>query len=234
MSLIKSVLKLHKNPKDLNEIFEIMRILNKNSHKKNYMKLLNTDDGGKIAYERVELEEKLSNVEWLDKFPQGTLGAAYREWTKSKNIGAKQLADVSLDRVTYFQKKHPYIWTARKIRDVHDIWHVLCGYGTDKLGESCLVAFTYKQTGGPGWLLVACNAIVTSLLKGKKLKWKLIKAVNEGFSLGKKAKYLLAVDYEELFSKSLEEARVSLCVGTPVIYKEIMLSKNKLQNRKSQ
>ena len=41
---------------------------------------------------------------------------------------------------------HPYAWFFRRVRDLHDLWHVLTGYGRDPLGEVCLLAFTYAQT----------------------------------------------------------------------------------------
>lgn len=228
MGLVTSLRNLHRNPKDLDEIFEIMRIMNRGSHKKNYHRLLKSDAGGRIAYDRVELEPKLMDREWLAQFPDGSVGSAYRSWVQSEAISAEQLANASLRRVTYFRKPHPYIWLARKIRDCHDIWHVLGGYGTDKLGESCLVAFTYKQTGGRGWLLVAMNALFTVLTRGKgKKKWIAWKAIMEGFERGERADYLLEVDYEKLFSMPLEQARSLLNIQPAYHYDQLMSMRRK-------
>ena len=51
--------------------------------------------------------------------------------------------------------KHPLAWYGRRMRDVHDVWHVLTGYGTDGLGEACVVAFSYSQTKSLGFALIA-------------------------------------------------------------------------------
>jgi ubiquinone biosynthesis protein COQ4 len=222
MKLLRSLYKLHKDPKNLDEIFEIMRILNRNSHKKNYYKLLKTDDGGKVAYFRDELEPKLMDKAWLASLPEHSLGSVYLKWIQQEKISAEQLANASLRRVEDFKKPHPYFWTARKIRDCHDIWHVLCGYGTNKIGESCLVAFTYTQTGGKGWLLVALNALFTVLKKGKgKKKWLALAAILEGFKRGRKAIYLLSVDYDTLFHMNINEARKILNISDPKYYNKL-------------
>ena len=33
---------------------------------------------------------------------------------------------------------------------MHDLWHVVTGYGRDELGEACLLAFTYAQNKNRG------------------------------------------------------------------------------------
>src|SRR3546814_15517412 len=36
-----------------------------------------------------------------------------------------------------------------RLRDTHDLFHILTGYGRDALGEQCVLAFSYSQT--PSW-----------------------------------------------------------------------------------
>ena len=38
----------------------------------------------------------------------------------------------------------------KRLRDQHDLWHVVTGYGRDELGELCLLGFTYAQTKNRG------------------------------------------------------------------------------------
>ena len=37
-----------------------------------------------------------------------------------------------------------------RLRDMHDLWHVVTGYNRDILGELALLAFTFEQTGNRG------------------------------------------------------------------------------------
>ena len=45
-----------------------------------------------------------------------------------------------------------------RVRDMHDLWHVITGYGRDGLGEGCLVAFSYAQTRSLGFAAIALLA----------------------------------------------------------------------------
>ena len=47
------------------EVFEIMRALNGDSTRKGYHRLLATAEGGRLAYNREELAQKLSDRAWL-------------------------------------------------------------------------------------------------------------------------------------------------------------------------
>ena len=95
---------------------------------------------------------------WLDSLPEGSVGAAYRTFIRTENISAEGLIEVSRAGAGDVDEPHPYAWMGRRTRDVHDIWHILSGYHRDGLGEACLVAFSYAQTKGLGWALIAAGA----------------------------------------------------------------------------
>ena len=85
--------------------------------------------------------------------------------------------------------EHPYAWMGRRERDIHDLWHVLTGYKADEhLGEACLVAFSYAQTGGLGWAFIAAGAALKSIRITGKLDF--LRAVIEGYRHGKRAGWL--------------------------------------------
>ena len=104
---------------------------------------------------------------------------------------------------------HPYAWFGRRVRDTHDIWHVLTGYKADEsMGEACLVAFSYAQVGGLGWAFIAGAASLKSLkVTGNRL---FAKAVWEGYRHGRKAKWISGEDYEALLAEPLDAARARL------------------------
>src|ERR1700756_280680 len=135
---------------DTARVFEIMRALNGPVAQHNYLRLLKTADGGRIAYEHVELARLLMDDAWLDSMPAGSVGAAYRDFVRGEQLSAEGLVKVSQQGLKQVDDPHPYAWMGRRTRDVHDLWHVLTGYGRDALGEACLVAFSYAQTKGLG------------------------------------------------------------------------------------
>lgn len=113
--------------------------------------------------------------------------------------------------------EHPHAWMARRIRDVHDIWHVLTGYQADEpLGEAALVAFSYAQTRGLGWAFIATAAALKSLRVSRSTAF--ARAVLEGWRRGRRAGWLLGEDYEVLLNEPLEAARACRGIGTAPAY----------------
>ena len=114
---------------------------------------------------------------------------------------------------------HPFAWYGRRMRDVHDVWHVLTGYSTDGLGEACVVAFSYSQTKSLGFALIAHAGAYQyeKIRNGHPYR----KAVMEAFRNGKRAAWLPEVDYVKLFGETLEAARARLNIQPATIYQSI-------------
>ena len=119
--------KLLSDKEDTGQVFEIMGALNGDSTLKGYRRLLTTPNGGRLAYERVELAPRLMDDAWLDSFAPGTVGAAYREFVRSENISADGLVEISRQRQSVVDQRHPHAWFGRRTRDAHDLWHILSG-----------------------------------------------------------------------------------------------------------
>jgi ubiquinone biosynthesis protein COQ4 len=214
----RSLNRLLNDKEDTTAVFEIMRALNGTSTAKGYMRLLNTQQGGRIAYERPEFAQRLMDDAWLDSLPDGSVGAAYRHFIRSENLSAEGLAEISRQGETAVDEPHPYAWMGRRTRDVHDLWHILSGYHRDALGEACLVGFSFAQTGGLGWALIALGAAWRS--RGDK-QHPYVKAIWQGYQRGKAASWLLGEDYERLLAEPLEAARRRLNITPATIYNSI-------------
>jgi ubiquinone biosynthesis protein COQ4 len=114
---------------------------------------------------------------------------------------------------------HPFAWYGRRMRDVHDVWHVLTGYSTDGLGEACVVAFSYSQTKSLGFALIAHAGAYQYQKIGNGYPYR--NAVMEAFRNGKAAAWLPEVDYVKLFGENLEAARERLNIKPATIYQSI-------------
>ncbi|RYF97823.1 MAG: ubiquinone biosynthesis protein, partial [Caulobacteraceae bacterium] len=178
---LKALQRLLNDKEDTGQVFEIMRALNGTATATGYQRLLTTVQGGRIAYEREELAERLMDDAWLDSFKDGSVGAIYREFVRSEQLSAEGLAEVSRIDGNDIDVQHPYAWFGRRTRDVHDIWHILSGYHRDGLGEACLVAFSYAQTKGLGWALIAFGA-ASRARKDKTQPY--VKAIWQGYKRG--------------------------------------------------
>jgi len=179
---LKALRRLLADKEDTGQVFEIMAALNGGSSAKAYQRLLSTPKGGRLAYERVELAPRLMDDAWLDSFAEGTVGAAYRRFVRSENLSAEGLAEISREKHGQDEMAHPYAWFGRRIRDTHDLWHILSGYHRDGLGEACLVAFSYAQTESLGWALIAIGAALKS---GGEAKYPYRAAIWQGYKARK-------------------------------------------------
>ncbi len=215
---LRALGRLLNDKEDTGQVFEIMRALNGTATRDCYLKLMTTVQGGRIAYARDELAAKLMDDAWLDAFAPGTVGAAYRDFIRTEQLSAQGLAEISREGDQGgIDLQHPYAWMGRRTRDVHDIWHILSGYHRDGLGEACLVAFSYAQTKGLGWALIAVGAA----LRSRGGEYPSGKAIWQGYKRGKAAAWLLGEDYDRLLNEPLEVARKRLGITPPTIYDSI-------------
>ncbi|WP_315761877.1 Coq4 family protein [Sphingomonas sp. Y38-1Y] len=216
--------KLLRNAEDTGQVFRIMRALNADTSHKNYTRLLRTAEGGRIALRHVELAERFSDRAWLQALPEGSVGAAYRDFLARTGFSAQGLADISYaENADFRDSDHPYAWFGRRERDIHDIWHVLTGYTAEEpLGEACLVAFSYAQTRGLGWGAIGLAAALKSVKITGDTRF--AKAVWEGYRHGKRAAWLHGEDYEALLAEPLDAARRRLRIEAPAAYQRAQAS----------
>lgn len=209
--------RLFKNKEDTEQVFIIMRSLSGKSVPRGYAKLLATPEGGEIAYRREELAHILSDHEFLKTLPEGSVGRAYLKFVTSENISAYGLVEESRKGVEDdIDRKHPLAWYGRRMRDVHDLWHILSGYGRDALGEACLVGFSYAQTRSLGFGFIAFFGALK--IKKEAPNLPILKAVWQGYQNGRKAAWLPAVDYIRLLAEPLDAARTRLKIEKPSVY----------------
>lgn len=217
---LKAVQRLIRDKDDTESVFDLMQALSGTSIPRGYLRLLGTPEGGAAAYAMEEFADRVADQAWLDSFAPGTVGATYRDFIAARGISAEGLADESRKVMDGdVDAAHPMAWYGRRLRDIHDVWHVLTGYETDALGESCVVAFSYPQTRSLGFAVIAIAAAneYRKVRNGQPY----MEAIREGWANGRKARWLPAVDYPALFAETLDGARARLRIATPVIYRSI-------------
>jgi ubiquinone biosynthesis protein COQ4 len=215
---LRSVQQLLRNKDDTRLVFEVMTALEGTANADGYMRLIGTQQGGRLAYERTEFARRLMDQAWLDTLPEGSVGAAYRAFIRSGDLSADSSAMISQQADAQVDEAHPFAWFSRRARDVHDIWHVLTGYTRDALGEASIVAFSYAQTRGLGLALIAAGA---AFRVRNQRQTPYVAALWEGYRNGQAAAWLMGEDYEALMREPLEAARTRLRIRAPQIYLSI-------------
>jgi ubiquinone biosynthesis protein COQ4 len=143
-----ALVRLLRNPDDTVEVFFLGIAVNAPQLPALMGRMASDAKGLALLCERPTIDS--STVDWqrLRALPSSTLGGAY----------ARYLDDNKLDP-DLFQPPPalPEVprWVAQRIRQTHDIWHVLAGYAPDVEGELALQAFTYAQLGAPSARIIA-------------------------------------------------------------------------------
>ena len=200
---------LQANPEDTSKIFVIFRALRGKSGQKSFARFKASATGRAVLADRRMLLNRLTDRAALAALPDGSLGRAYLAFMESENLSADGLVMASQ------MEKEPMspdveLFAAR-MRDAHDLTHILTGYGRDPLGELCLLTFTYRQNGNLGLIMVVAMA-------WRRLPSAAREAVREAWRHGPQARWLGDQDWEALLARPLAEVRQMLGIMPPVIY----------------
>lgn len=97
-------------------------------------------------------------------------------------------------------------YVAQRLRQTHDLWHVLTGYDTDVVGEVELQAFSYGQLRTPFALLVGTLGVLRAHSRRKQAAARVWNA----YWRGRLSKQLSWRVWEREFAKPLSEVRLGL------------------------
>jgi ubiquinone biosynthesis protein COQ4 len=102
-------------------------------------------------------------------------------------------------------------YVIQRLRQTHDLWHVVTGYDTDAASEIALQAFTFAQVRAPSSAILA----VLGTLKAARTKPDLGRDVVRAFRLGRRAEPLPVFPWEDHWATPLVEVRALLGLPAP-------------------
>jgi ubiquinone biosynthesis protein COQ4 len=208
--------RLRKNPEDSTQVFTIFRALRGKSFLKAFNRFATSDAGTALLTRRPSLIATLSNRGALAQLPEGSLGRTYLAFMEAENLSAEGLQQAAQAANWDKAPVTPEMAFYRdRMRDAHDLTHVLTGYGRDPLGEICLLAFMYAHSRNPGNLFL----IAMSWLRMPAVARN---AVKEAWNHGKQATWFQNLDFEALLGRDLNATRWALNIAAPARYRSLM------------
>lgn len=139
----------------------------------------------------------------LARLEPGTLGGAYARHMIERGLRPDFYDDVPA--------RHRMHYLRLRLRQTHDIWHVLSGYDTDQYGEVALQAFYFAQvTNGQSALICAASLLKSVLRVRLDELERFFEALCEGYARGRRCESLLAVKFENFWSEPLGDLRARL------------------------
>lgn len=141
------------------------------------------------------------DLDALNQLPPTSLGHAYATHLRTAHLDPDFYPPVAVvDVGTYL---------ALRMRQTHDIWHTVTGFGTDGLGEIGLQAFTLGQQRAPLAVLITAATLLNAILQGEPLD-PLMAVIQQGYHLGTTARPFLAQTWELAWDKPLAQWRADL------------------------
>lgn len=205
---------LLRDPDDTGQVFRIIDALSGNSGERMFQRFRRDPVGARILSEHRSLLATLNDRAALAALPTGTLGRTYAEFVSREQISADGLVAASMEGERIDRGAERQLFGER-LRDAHDLWHVVTGYGRDLVGEAALLAFSFAQTRNPG---VGFIVAVAWLKAGRGAARRLIV---DGFRRGRRAAWLPAHDWEAALSLPLEAVRHQLRVEPAPAYEPV-------------
>jgi ubiquinone biosynthesis protein COQ4 len=213
--------KLIADKEDTEQVFHIIDALRDNRFGRSVEKFFATTEGQKILAERPYLPAMLDDHDALRELPEGSVGRVYVDFMEREGLTAQGLVDESLkfrrNKPSYDDMLELY---GDRLRDTHDLFHILTGYGRDALGEQCVLAFSYSQTPSWGTLFIAW-AGAREIRKGFGRRYPIYAAVREGQRIGRAAQQIAHQDIRALLAEPLDAARARLGIAEPRIYRQV-------------
>jgi ubiquinone biosynthesis protein COQ4 len=211
--------KLIADKEDTEQVFHIIAALRGSKFRKIASTFWHSEKGQRILASNQRLIDVLDDHDSIKKLPAGTVGRAYVDFMEREGLSAAGLeaeyAKFTDAGVRYEDGIDHY---GDRLRDTHDMLHVLTGYGRDALGEQCVLAFTYAQNRNLGVGFIA-YAGGFELKRRVARSAPIMKAVHEGYRIGNAAKNIVHEDIVELLKEPLADARKRLGISEPIAYR---------------
>ena len=217
LDAFRAIRALLRDPDDTGQVFKIVDALSGNAGARIFRRFQSTLTGTRILEERRDLLQTLCQREALAALPPGSLGRSYLDFVTKEQITADGLVAASQEaREQVEALGEDYRRMMERLRDMHDLWHVVTGYGRDLLGEASLLAFTFAQTRNPGVGFIAGVAYlrIGDVPGARRL-------LREAYRRGRRAAWLPAEDWELLLTLPLDAVRSRLRVGDPPRYEAV-------------
>ena len=178
-------------------------------------KMRATAEGRRLLDERRDILAVVSDRDRLRALPEGSLGWTYCRFAEENGLFPEDLAEAVREaRVAtggLVPEATPEVaYLHDRYRDLHDLWHVVTGYGTDMAGELAIVNFQATQVGYRAMTINAWIRLFTIAIQTGRLDI-LVTSICAR-ARGRRAAYLLAVDWERLLPVPLEDVRRELAI----------------------
>lgn len=193
------------NPERTDQVLEFSIYANAGSLAQRSSRFFDSPVGRRLYEERRTIDARTIDLDALLALPPDTLGHAYATFLRSRGL-TPDVFEAPPEEVT--DPRASYV--VQRLRQTHDLWHVVTGHDTDPASEIALQAFTFAQTRAPSSLLLA----VLGTVRATPHKPLLIVDVARAFVRGARAERFAVFPWEDHWATPLDEVRAMLGVAS--------------------
>ena len=161
-------------------------------------------EGQRLLAERPRLNARDVSLATMAGYPRRTLGHAYAQYFEDNKITPFHPPRLPVET------NHEYV--ATRLRETHDVVHLVTGYGTDDIGELELQWF---NLGNLGWGPLPFIVFLASFFMGRMKKyggvWRVWKRARAAYRRGRRSRPVASVIWEDYWHLPLRDVQALLC-----------------------
>ena len=206
LTFLKGSLGMMLNPEGTQSVFDMEDGLMKSKSTKELLRFTIKDPAVRELI-RERYLQPVPDTEALSKLPKDTLGYRYFYHLDSQGF------DPDYYRKIEVQNDIDYVMM--RIRQTHDVWHVVTGFDTHPLGEIAIKAVELAQTHRPMAAAICAGGVFRYMLKQPDEFGDCLDSIVAGYQMGLQSKSLLSMKWEDLWDRKIDDLRERLGV-TPM------------------
>ena len=195
---LRALAQILADPEKTELVLEFSNLINAGQRDERLHLFFDDPAGARLYAEGRALDSKTIDLDRLAALPAGTLGHAYARFMKSHGLTPDVFdgppADVREPRAAY---------VIQRVRQTHDLWHVVTNAETDPAGEVALQAFTFAHLHAPSSGILA----VLGTLRGVRESRQIVRDVVEMYRMGLRARRLAVFAWEDHWETPITEVR---------------------------
>ncbi|WP_224243893.1 Coq4 family protein [Hyalangium gracile] len=202
-------LRLTRAPNRLDEVFRLIDSIHENPRLS--QQLVEAYRQTPRGVEALRSQPRLGaiDLEALGRLPEGTLGHEYSRFMRRHGLDPAALPIGPVKDEVSFIEAH--------MRETHDLWHVVTGFGPDVAGELGLQAFYLAQFPNRVALSILSAGLLNTLLYAFEDSGARMTQISRGWLLGRQARPLFGMDWKQLWNTPLSEVRAQLGLGAKAV-----------------
>lgn len=202
---LRALAKVVADPEKTDEVLVFSTYANAGSMQR-LDRFFDSPDGARLYAEHRTIDSHTVDLDALAALPEGTLGHAYARFLRSRGL-TPEVFDAPPEEI--HDPRAQYV--VQRLRQSHDLWHVVTGCDTDPAGEIALQAFTFAQTRAPSTAILT----LVGTLRGFQEQRALPRDVLSAFRAGLRAEKLATFPWEDHWATPLATVRDMLGVTPP-------------------